>query len=196
MDVPCFIDTEVVEKFVTEFVKIPQDAIDFLSSFKKSKKHGDIWTSFNLSLHSGEGKVEGLCLRIRKDLCKRDAGILQVLAPLLKNPIYEDYSQSVKSTIRSPINIAARLGYTNIVYVLAPVVNNFNVTTFGGYTPLHYAVVWGNLDIVKFLMPLTTDVYVVKCYGLTAIQIAQRMNGQKWHEIVKFLESYRKIQIV
>ena len=190
VDVPCFIDNEVVEKFLSEFVKMPQDAIDFLSSFKKLKKYGDIWTSFELCLHSGEN----LCLRIRKDLNKRDAGILQVLAPLMKNPIYE-VSQSpygTPCTTRSPINIAARLGYTNIVYVLAPLVKNFNVTTFGGYTPLHYAVNWGNIDVVKFLTPLTKN--DVKSYeGHTPIEMARMMNGQKWYEIVKFLESYRKI---
>ena len=101
--------------------------------------------------------------------------------------------QSIPSTTRSPINIAARLGYTNIVYVLAPMVGNFNVETFSGYTPLHYAVEYGNIDIVKFLTPLMKNINDVKTYdGLTPIGIARRRNGQKWHEIVKFLESYRK----
>ena len=77
-----------------------------------------------------------------------DIEIVKILAPLTDNlNAPDEYG-------RTPIQMAAIRGHTEIVRILAPFVNILFASPIGG-TPLHEAARSGHTEIVKILIPLT-----------------------------------------
>ena len=144
--------------------------------------------------------------------CDGDAGIIQILAPLMQNrdkpnkygytPIHGAVELNIEPIVQIlaplaananararngmiPIIWAARNGFTGMIRILAPLVED--VTYEDGWTAMHVAAYHGKTEIIKFLATLTENFNTQSEDGDFPIDIARR-NGR--HEVVKFLESY------
>lgn len=71
---------------------------------------------------------------------------------------------------------AAEAGHVDIVLLLLGNGAALNCITFFGYTALHYAVIGGHEDVVRILVQEGIDVMIESRKGLTALQIAKKMN--------------------
>ena len=115
-----------------------------------------------------------------------ELGILQILASI-------DYKPSecrvLYCGIGRDIRLAVFGGHLNIVRILAPITSNPNFETL-----IHFAAMNGQVDVLKFLAPLT-KVYghklpnpnVGKFFGNTPIECAQRA---RHHEFARLLQSF------
>ena len=103
--------------------------------------------------------------------------IVKVLAPLVDPTVPNDHG-------RTPIHHAADLGYTDIVKIWAPLVENPNVADEEGRTPIYEAAIWGFTEIVKLLAPLVDNPNVADVEGRTPIFMAADGGST---EIVKIL---------
>ena len=71
--------------------------------------------------------------------------IVRILAPLTENPNQADKNG------RTPIHVAATLGYTEIVRILAPLSKNVNDKDKEGLTPMYMAALYGHSEILRIL---------------------------------------------
>ena len=110
--------------------------------------------------------------RIR-DICntwgstQEDLEIVKILAPLTDNPNAPDKDGF------TPINLAAKNGYTEIVKMFAPLTNNPNAPDKDGKTPIHWAAENGHTEIIKILAPLIDNPNAPDKDGKTPIELAK-----------------------
>ena len=95
----------------------------------------------------------------------------------------ESYSGRVIDGM-TPIFVATRFGYTNIVKFIATYTDNLNAPKTNGVTPLHIAAKYGSTGIFKFLASKVEDPNVSSPNGLTPLHIAAKHGST---EIFKFL---------
>ena len=88
--------------------------------------------------------------------------------------------------------LAARYGQTEVVKLLASLVNNPNLPDEYGVTPIFWAAENGHTEIVKILAPLTDNPNAARKSGDTPLSIA----AFKGHiEIVKLLEPLTELDL-
>ena len=119
---------------------------------------------------------------------QNDAGIFQLLVPLIENLI-ELIPSSPKGW--SPIHEAAtRNGSSEVIKILAPLMENPNSKTFEDEdTPIMIAAKYGHLEVIKFLAPLTDDPNAPNELQETPIWEAALRRSS---EIVEFLIALQK----
>ena len=76
----------------------------------------------------------------------------------------------------TPIHFAAGKGHTEIVDILAKLVDNPNPKDLSNITPLHKAAEKGHLEIVKILLSFDIDSNSIDDFGKTPFQYANE-NG-------------------
>ena len=123
-----------------------------------------------------------------------DMGSLQILAPLMKKVNAPFPSESTAETSwflkacagRTPIQVATRMKWPNILRVIAPLSDNINdpYPESNGLTPIHHAVVKGQSNIVKILASLVANPNIANNDGITPIYSATQLGCT---EIVKVL---------
>ena len=110
----------------------------------------------------------------------RNKGILQLVAPLMKN------SNAPNSSGLTPIHWAAIHGLEDVIKILAPFVTNPNVPDRDGDTPIHSAAMNEHIEVIKFLTSIPGVKFnVANRQRETPLQFA-KMNGNA--EIIKFLQ--------
>ena len=103
--------------------------------------------------------------------------------------IYErlEKSMTLKQVYESfwiPIHMEEVKRHTEIVKILAPLIDNPNAAMYNGMTPIFLAASIGHTEIVKILAPLTNNPNTPDYYGITPIHKA----ASRGHtEIVKIL---------
>ena len=61
-----------------------------------------------------------------------------------------------------------------------------------GYTPLHYACMFGNIEMVKVLLDNGSDKNIQNEFGENAVRIAINSSSENKEKIVKLLNNFRK----
>lgn len=79
---------------------------------------------------------------------------------------------SVNSDGRTPIHIAAALGYVEVLSFCLSVGGNADLVDWNGWTPLHFAAAGGHVEAVKFLLDCSNSKYVINNEGKTAFVLA------------------------
>ena len=110
-----------------------------------------------------------------------DPGIIQILAPLIKNPNAPDPDGC------TTMDWAASSGHLDVIKVLAPFTDNPNAPNSRGWTPIQRAAITGQAEVIKLLAVYTTNPNAKAPDGLTPLQYA-RMHG--YMEVIKVLESF------
>ena len=147
-------------------------------------------------------------MSIRNDMISGYADIIRIMAPLIDNnnvpdengwtPIYRAAYNGNTEVIkilaplinnpnkygRTPIYSAACFGYTEIVKILAPLRDNPNFPDEDRNTPIFQAALKGHTEIVKILAPLTDNPNTPNYYDETPISVAKN------DEIRRILKSY------
>ena len=123
----------------------------------------------------------------------RNMGILQLVAPLMKN------SNAPNSSGLTPIHWAAIHGFLCIIKILSPFVMDPNVPDDDEDTPIHSAAMNGHIEVIKFLTSIVPgkpflhgDVKFINdrnCQGETPLQLA-KLNGNI--EIVNFIQNFEE----
>ena len=99
------------------------------------------------------------------------------------NGLIHTYSEEELEGI-TPIHIATRFGFTDIVKLVASCVDDSNAPKSNGITPMYVAARFGHLDIVKFLGEKIENSYATEVEGSTPIMLAAS-NGH--NELVQYL---------
>ena len=99
------------------------------------------------------------------------------------NGLIHTYSEEELEGI-TPIHIATRFGFTDIVKLIASCVDDSNAPKSNGITPMYVAARFGHLDIVKFLGEKIENSYATEVEGWTPIMLAAS-NGH--NELVQYL---------
>ena len=84
-------------------------------------------------------------------------GLIQLVAPLMKNPGPNPSHPHPFYCRGSLFNCAAFGGYVEVIKILAPLTRNPNAPNQHGVTPIDCAVQKGHIDIIKFLAPLASN---------------------------------------
>ena len=90
------------------------------------------------------------------------------------------------------LHIAARNNSLNDVLVF---LQNGALIDFKGdlgYTPLHYACMFGNIEMVKVLLDNGSDKNIQNEFGENAVRIATNSSSENKEKIVKLLNDFRK----
>ena len=131
---------------------------------------------------------------VNSALDEEEYGILQLLAPLIKN--LDALEKEFGEETRTPIIWASEVGDKNIVQILAPLMKKPNAPVEVIWTPISIAAFYGHLGIVQFLAPLTKNSNSQDNDGHTPIHVAAQesspihMAAYEGHlEIVRFLAS-------
>ena len=122
-------------------------------------------------------------------LVKKDAGVLQILAPV--TGIVNAPNATLQRILRYNIlkaneNIKMHI---DLIKVLAPMMKNPNAPfnqqlQFKGVTTIYFAAHIGDIDVIKFLAPLSDNINEPNLAGITPIHNA----AQEGHlDIIKFL---------
>ena len=120
-------------------------------------------------------------------LWKKDAGVLQILAPV--TGIVNAPNATLQRIFRYNIlkaneNIKMHI---DLIKVLAPMMKNPNAPfnqQFKGLTTIYFAAHIGDIDVIKFLAPLSDNINEPNLAGITPIHNA----AQEGHlDIIKFL---------
>ena len=61
-----------------------------------------------------------------------------------------------------------------------------------GYTPLHYACMFGNIEMVKVLLDNGSDKNIQNEFGENAVRIAINSSSENKEKIVKLLNDFKK----
>ena len=167
VDVPCFIDSQIVSEFSNE------------SSFDQAFKKKNAGILQLLAVENIE-KITNTYIIYAAGTNHLD--LMKVLAPLLKNP------NSPTRHIFTAIHAAARMGHADIIKYLAPLTENPNAQeTLFGRTPIYIAAKYGNLECIKALVPFGKNINTPLFHTPhTPIQAAKD-NGHD--EIARFLQS-------
>ena len=91
-------------------------------------------------------------ISFQEALKQKNAGVLQILAPLTRN------FNAPRSTARqeTPILDASEYGHIDVVKALAPLIENPNSPPdMDGLTPISIAALTSELEVIRFLTPLT-----------------------------------------
>ena len=159
VDVPCYIDRDVVEKTnETTF----EEALMKLSNFESN--------------HTYDEAVK-----------EKYPGVLQILAPFVENPNkYPSEMEVYTNENETPINWAAENGHIEVIKILAPITENPNWHSdeFRYGSPIDHATTNGFIDVIKFLAGLTKNPNEPDSTGWTPIHEAA-LGGKL--EIIEFL---------
>ena len=176
VDVPCYIDNDVLKK-ATEI------------SFEEALQQEDAGV---LQILAPRALVNAPNLKLFEVLqLSKDhpeflhVDVVKALAPLIENPNAPD-----KDGI-TPIHHASYWGQLDVIKFLALLTETPNApNNFGGVTPIHIAATEGHLEVIRFLVPLTKNPNVSMILdarhggGLTPIHFAAR----KGHlAVIRFL---------
>ena len=139
MDVPCYIDSDVVNKDFENIYRI-------IDTRQHTRNFGVI------QILAPMMNIERNAREIRIAACDGNVDVVKILAPLAKN-------LNLKSEIlgRTAINIAAVRGHVDVLKLLAPLTKNLDDPDNWGRTPILSAVIQGHVDVVKYLAPLTAN---------------------------------------
>lgn len=62
-----------------------------------------------------------------------------------------------------------------------------------GYTPLHYACMFGNIEMVKVLLDNGSDKNIQNEFGENAVRIATNSSSENKEKIVKLLNNFKSV---
>ena len=62
-----------------------------------------------------------------------------------------------------------------------------------GYTPLHYACMFGNIEMVKVLLDYGSDTNIQNEFGENAVRIAINSSSENKEKIVKLLNNFKSV---
>ena len=185
VDVPCYINANVVEKS-NEFT---------LKSALKENNLGMVQILAPMVDNPNPRLLKNRCLKLSAiDIAavKGYANMINILAPLIKNPnqpLQCDCSTAQPHSM-TPLHLAAFYGKAEALKLLVTFTGNVNVVdTSLGRTPMHCAAYLGQIKILKFLAPLMENPNVPDYKGDTPIDRAKR-HGKD--EFVRILQSYIK----
>ena len=190
MDIPCFIDSNALEKS-TEF------------TFDRALEERELGILQILaSMENNPNKAEEERLGFRMTVIQiaatdGDLNIIKIIAPIVKNP----NEIGDNSDFGTPIHYAAGHGHLDIIKFFISFIDIDNPFIpdqwwFGlpGYTPIMYAPFNGHIDVLKLLAPIsknpneeTNEDYDGNVK--TPIQLAQERGH---HEFAKLLQSFIK----
>ena len=181
VDVPCYIDENVVEKS-NEFT---------LEAALKENNLGIVQILAPMVDNPNRYYRKHKCFPLNpiviaaKDGC---TNIIKVLAPLIENP-NQPIQCDCSTHFVAPMHFAAYFGNEDALKVLATFTRNVNIVDKFGRTPLHIAAYFGWINLLKFLAPLMENPNVPDDKGKTSTDYAK----QRGHdEFVRILESYIK----
>ena len=177
VDVPCYIDNDVLKK-ATEI------------SFEEALQQEDAGVLQILAPRALARSVNAPNLKLFEVFQLSEdhpeflhVDVVKALAPLIENPNAPD-----KDGI-TPIHHASYWGQLDVIKFLALLTETPNAPANFGVTPIHIAATEGHLDVIRFLVPLTKNPNVPGDYhqhggGLTSIHFAAR----KGHlAVIRFL---------
>ena len=114
---------------------------------------------------------------------QRDLGMLQALTPMISNSLHFRFDGA------TPMTWACRNEYFEVVKVLAPLYKNPNIPVFvdgSKHTPIYEIVMFGNIETLKFLAPLTNSPNAAEFYNWTPIHLGVALDRT---EFVRYLAS-------
>ncbi|XP_056379249.1 ankyrin repeat domain-containing protein 45 isoform X2 [Hyla sarda] len=90
---------------------------------------------------------------------------------------------------RTPLFLACILGRTEVVKVLVKYGADVNQQTARGYSPLHCAAAWSQVDVLKALVDLEGDIFLHNFCGEKASDIATRYDKTECADFLKWAEA-------
>ncbi|KAL7907738.1 ankyrin repeat-containing domain protein [Trichoderma velutinum] len=88
--------------------------------------------------------------------------------------------------IPTPLLLASKLGYVNIVQALLDQGANIKVTDENGHTPLHFAAIHGYIDLTQLFLNNGADIYAICSHKCTPLSYAFRSKNS---QLIQFLIS-------
>ena len=194
VDVPCYIDNNVLKKstdisFEEALQQKNAGVLQILAPQALARRMVNVSNlKFFKVLQLSEDRPESLHVDVVKALAplienlnasdkigitpihhatyNRQLDVIRFLAPLTKTPNVPDQKGI------TPINLASFLGQLDIIEFLAPMTATPNAPDIHGFTPIHVAASKENLEIIRFLAPLTDYPNAPDKHGKTPIHIA------------------------
>ena len=117
-------------------------------------------------------------------LQQKDAGVLQILAPMTRVFNTPDVNLHEVLQLKTPWHNTEFSYLLDVIKVLAPLTENVNSQNEGKFTLIHCASLTGQLDIIKFLVPMIENPNAPNKYGNTPIHYAV-ISG--YLDVIKFL---------
>lgn len=173
VDVPCFIDSNAVEKS-TEFT--------FERAFEESEL-GILQILASLENNLNEARINRHGTVIQIAVIEGHLNIIKILAPITKNPNSINNQNAI-----SPIYYAAMQGHVDILKYLVSFTDDPNILNQYGQTPIFAAAIMGHINVLKILAPLTKNPNGGTFFGkYNPIQVAQQMGH---HEFARLLQCF------
>ncbi|KAJ8270237.1 hypothetical protein GJAV_G00111970 [Gymnothorax javanicus] len=95
---------------------------------------------------------------------------------------------------RNALLISCMLGRCEIVRELLKYGANVNEITTRGYSPLHFAALWGHLDTVKALVELNANLQAQNFRGERAFEVASRNSKVACAEYLAWAEAKQNLE--
>ena len=202
VDLPCYTNTAVQDDFTMKIREILRKRKFSDEDLKILKILAPLTQNAQTDFRAG----------ISKNCLANNVEIIKILAPLTVDPNALSYSCLLCDTVikkeswrihqigrhngksnftsialygagTTPIHMAALMGCTEIVKILAPLAGSFNFLDCWGRTPIYLAALKGHTEIVKILAPLTDNPNAPIRNGASPMDVA------KTEEIRKILAS-------
>ena len=148
----------------------PKFLLEFTSNFMR--------IHYKSSIHSRRPMI----LAFKDSFLHQNNELLEWMAPITENPNAHFYSGL------TPIFVAVREGYTDVVRILAPLAQDPNAANYDGFTPIQLAAREGKLDVIKLLAPLSKEPNKPTPLGESPIYLAT--DRKKNLDIIKILLPY------
>lgn len=122
-------------------------------------------------------------------------GNVQGLQSIFEDPADDHHEQCSKLLGeedllgRNALFLACILGRAEVVRGLAKYGANINQQTAQGYSPLHCAAAWGQLDVLKALVELGGDILLLNFRAEKARDIATRYNKTECADFLRWAEA-------
>ena len=174
-DIPCYIHEKNVDK-VFKFAEMDAGSIQIFIGL----------TNMNISRYV----MKSLQRRFGKSAHDGGKDIVQVLAPFMgnANEIVTGIGENTRERM-TPIDQAIKNGHTEIIKLLAPLCDDYNLQgNLWSGSLIHYAVLYGQAEAIEILAPFMKNPNAEDNYGLTPIALARAMGFGPNHDVIQILE--------
>lgn len=115
-------------------------------------------------------------------------GHLSVVRALLSSPFLDVLNQPIQASVKILLNSASNHGRQNAVKKLFRDRGISDNHALEGFTPLHAAVFYGHIDIVRSLLSAGADIYQEAQSNISVLDLAKAMNNK---DVIHLLEEAR-----